>query len=139
MKKKDEHYRNYKKHGYRDEDKVTLEDLRNECKESINAAKKAYLKKLANTLNDSNTTPKCYWKIIYRVMNKSRAPKIPPILDKGTFIISCQEKAKLFNEFFSKQCTLIINDSTLPDFHYNTDARIDSIAIDKEDIFFESE
>ena len=96
--------------------------------------KKAYLEKLANTLNDSNTTPKSYWKILYRVMNKSRAPKIPPILDKDTFIISCKEKAKLFNEFFSKQCTLIINDSTLPDFQYNTDSRIDSIAIKKDDI-----
>ena len=134
LKKKDKHYRNYKKHGYREEDKVTLEALRTECKESIDAAKKAYLEKLANTLNDSNTTPKSYWKILYRVMNKSRAPKIPPILDKDTFIISCKEKAKIFNEFFAKQCTLIINDSSLPDFHYNTGARIDSIVIKKEDI-----
>ena len=67
-------------------------------------------------------------------MNKSRAPKFPPILDKGTFIISCKAKAKIFNEFFSKQCTLIIDDSTLPDFQYNTDARIDSIVIKKKDI-----
>ena len=67
-------------------------------------------------------------------MNKSRAPKIPPILDKDTLIISCKVKAKIFNEFFSKQCTLIINDSTLPDFQYNTDARINSIVIKKEDI-----
>ena len=38
------------------------------------------------------------------------------------------------NEFFSKQCTLIINDSILPDFQYVTDARIDSIIIKKEDV-----
>ena len=67
-------------------------------------------------------------------MNKSRAPKIPPILDKDAFIISCKDKAKLFNDFFSKQCTLIINDSILPDFQYVTDARIDSVDIKKEDI-----
>ena len=134
LKKKDKHYRNYKKHGYREEDKVTLEALRNECKVSIEAAKKSYLEKLANSLNDSDTTPKNYWKIIYRVMNKTRAPKIPPILDKGTFIIDCREKAKLFNEFFSKQCTLIINDSVLPNFQYVTEARINSIIIKKEDI-----
>ena len=113
---------------------MTLEALRNECKESIETAKKIYLEKLANSLNDSDTTPKNYWKIIYRVMNKTRAPKIPPILDKGTFIIDCREKAKLFNEFFSKQCTLIVNDSVLPDFEYITEARINSVVIKKEDI-----
>ena len=134
LKKKDKHYRNYKKHGYREEDKTTLEVLRTECKESIEAAKKAYLEKLANSLNDPTTTPKNYWKIIYRVMNKTRAPKIPPILDKGTFIISCKEKAKLFNDFFSKQCTLIINDSILPGFQYVTEARIDSIEIRQDNI-----
>ena len=100
LKKKDRHYRNYKKYGYREDDKVTLETLRNECKAAIEAAKTSYLEKLANSLNESETTPKNYWKIIYRVMNKTRAPKIPPILDNGTFIISCREKAKLFNGFF---------------------------------------
>ena len=65
-------------------------------------------------------------------MNKSRAPKIPPILDGGTFIINCKDKAKLFNEFFSKQCTLIINDSIIPDLEYITEARIDSISIKKD-------
>ena len=37
---------------------------------------------------------------------------------------------------FFKQCTLIINDSTLPDFEYITEARIDSIVIKSEDILF---
>ena len=67
-------------------------------------------------------------------MNKTRAPKIPPLLDKGTFIINCKEKTRLFNEFFSKQCSLIVNDSILPNFHHITEARIDSVAIKKEDI-----
>ena len=134
LKKKDKHYRNYKKHGYREEDKATLEALRTECKESIETAKKLYLKKLADSLNDATTTPKSYWKIIYRIMNKTRAPKIPPLLDGGTFIINCKDKAKLFNDFFSKQCTLIINESILPDFHYITEARINSIEITRESI-----
>ena len=67
-------------------------------------------------------------------MNKTRAPKIPPILDGGLFIINCREKAKLANEFFSKQCTLIINESIIPDFQYITDKRINSVSIKKEDI-----
>ena len=67
-------------------------------------------------------------------MNKTRAPKIPPILNNGTFIINCKEKAKLFNDFFANQCTLIINDSILPDFQYITEARIDSFEIRKDSI-----
>ena len=115
-------------------DKATLEALRIECKDSIEAAKGTYLEKLAGSLNDPDTTPKNYWKIIYRVMNKTRAPKIPPILDSGTFVINCKDKAKLFNDFFSKQCTLIINDSILPDFQFITEARIDTVVIKREDI-----
>ena len=77
VEKKDKHYGNYKNHGYRDRDKATLGAVCTEYKESIEAAKKLYHEIQANSLNNSNTTPISYWKIIYRVMNKSRAPKIP--------------------------------------------------------------
>ena len=66
-------------------------------------------------------------------MNKSRAPKIPPILD-GKFILKCAEKAKLFNDFFSDQCKLIVNTSTIPDFYFLTDARINSVNFSDTDV-----
>ena len=62
-------------------------------------------------------------------MNKCRAPKIPPILKEGTFILNCIDKAKFFNEYFSNQCKIIVNNSYLPVFDYITDKRIDSIPI----------
>ena len=62
-------------------------------------------------------------------MNKCRAPKIPPILKEGNFILNCIDKAKLFNEYFSNQCKLIVNNSSLPVFDYITDKRINSIPI----------
>ena len=107
LRKKDRLYRNYKRHGLRDEDKNRLDNFRKECQEAIESAKLTYLKNLGNKLNEPDTTPKNYWKIIHRVINKSRAPKIPPILSNGKFILSCADKAKLFNEFFSNHCTLI--------------------------------
>ena len=67
-------------------------------------------------------------------MNKSRAPKIPPILHNGFFILNCSEKAKLFNDFFAKQCTLLLNDSILPEFKYITEKRIENISITDNDI-----
>ena len=62
-------------------------------------------------------------------MNKSRAPKIPPILCNGKFVLGCAE-----NDFFSIQCKLIVNTSVLPDFDYITEARISNVAVSDTDI-----
>ena len=108
---------------------MRLESFRIDCKEAIESAKLLYLNNLGNRLNSSDTTPNNYWKIIHKVMNKSRAPKIPPIFNTGVFILNCQEKDKIFNDHFCKQCTLILKDSILPEFSYITDKRISSISI----------
>ena len=44
------------------------------------------------------------------------------------------EKAKIFNDFFAKQCTLIVNNSILPEFKFLTDKRIDNVLINENDI-----
>ena len=62
-------------------------------------------------------------------MNKSRAPRIPPLLVGNSLIVNLTEKAKTFNSFFSNQCTLILNDSILPPFHFVTDKRISDVTI----------
>jgi len=93
-----------------------------------------YLTNLGNKLNDPNTSCKSYWKIINRVMNKCRAPRIPPILFNNLFVLDCKEKAKLFNDFFSNQCKLISNSSTLPNFYYHTDKRVDAVIIQNDEI-----
>ena len=93
-----------------------------------------YLTNLGNKLNDSSTSCKSYWKIINRVMNKCRVPRIPPILVNNLFVLDCKEKAKLFNDLFSDQCKLISNSSTLPNFYYHTDKRLDAIIIQNEEI-----
>ena len=66
-------------------------------------------------------------------MNKCRAPKIPPLLI-NVFILDCKEKAKHFNDFFSKQCKPIINNSTLPHLSFLTDKRFDHITIQSDKI-----
>ena len=67
-------------------------------------------------------------------MNKCRAPKIPPILDGNKLILDLSEKAKMFNEFFSLQCTLNLTNSILPPISYLTDKRINSVPIRYDDI-----
>ena len=90
--------------------------------------------KLGKKVNDPSTSQKSYWKIINRVMNKCRASKIPPVLVNNVFIMNCRGKAKLFNDFFSKQCTPIFNSSVLSTINFLTDKRIDDISIQSDEI-----
>ena len=134
LKRKNRLFKNYKKHGYNHDDKLRLDSFRNDCQEAIEKAKSEYLNKLGNKLNDPDILSKSYWKIINRVMNKSRAPKIPPLLVNNELILNCKHKAKLFNDFFTNQCKLIVNNSILPGFSYHTDKRLDNVTILNEDI-----
>ena len=43
-------------------------------------------------------------------------PVIPPMFYNNNFIFDFKEKSELFNEYFSKQCLLIQNKSTIPSF-----------------------
>ena len=84
-KKKNRLCYNYKRHGYKEEDKLRSETFRTECKEAVGSAKLSYLAHLGSKLNEPDTTSKHYWKIIHRVMNKCRTPKIPHTLN---FVLS---------------------------------------------------
>ena len=53
-------------------------------------AKSDNITKLGDKLNDSATTSKSYWKIVNRVMNKSRLPVIPPLIVNNKLILNCE-------------------------------------------------
>ena len=80
--------------------KVRLDNIRNECQEAVENAKLTYLANMGKKLNNPNTSQKSYWKIINKVMNKCKAPKIPPLLVNNTFVLNYREKAKLLTDFF---------------------------------------
>ena len=134
LKKKNWFYTSYKKNGYKVDDKVTLDAFRCECKEAVDLAKKNYISNLGHKLNDPLTPSKSYWKIINRVMNRARFPVIPPILIDNILVLNCIEKCKHFASFFSNQCKLNRNDSTLPPLDFLTDHRLDSVLINEATI-----
>ena len=109
--------------GYKEEDKVRLHVFRIECQKAVETAKLSYLTNMGNKLGNPGSSQKSFWKIINWVMNKCRAPKIPPLLINIQFILDCREKAKHFNEFFSQQCKPIVNSSVLPNITFLTDKR----------------
>ena len=80
LNRKNRLFKHYKKHGYKEEDKVRLLAFRIECQKAVETAKLSYLTNMENTLDNPGTSQKAYWKIINRVMNKCRVPKIPPLL-----------------------------------------------------------
>ena len=124
-------FKNYKKHRYKDEDKVRIDAFRTECQNVVETAKLTYLKNLGHKVNDLSTSQKAYWKIINIVMNKCRAPKITPLLVNNMFILNCREKAKLFNDNFSKQCRPITTSSVLLPLNPLTDKKNDHIQSDE--------
>ena len=109
-------FKNFKKHGYKTDDKYRLDSYREECKKAIYNSREMYLKQVGINLPDPKNSKKAYWKIMNRVMNKCKAPKISPILSLNKFIINCKAKANAFANFFSFQCKPLINDSVLPNF-----------------------
>ena len=100
LNRKNRLYKSYKRHGYKDEDKIRLDAFRSECQQEVENAKSSYLTNLGNKVNDPNTSQKLYWKIINKVMNKCRAPIIPPLFVNNLFVMISGDKARYFNDFF---------------------------------------
>ena len=134
LNRKNRLYKSYKRHGYKDEDKVRLDAFRSECQQEVENAKSSYLTNLGNKVNDPNTSQKIFWKIINKVMNKCRAPIIPTLFVNNLFVMISGDKARYFSDFFSKQCKTIINNSVLPALTFFTNNRIDDVTIVNEEI-----
>ena len=132
--KKNRLYKNFKRHGYKTDDKDRLDAFRTECHKAVEMAKLSYMTNLGNIFDNPNTPQKSYWKLINRVMSISRAPKIPPLIVNNLFVLNCKEKAFYFNEFFSEQCKTIVNSSVLPVLNFHTEKRIDHIALENDEI-----
>ena len=78
---------------------------------------------------------KSYWRILNKVMNKCKIPKIPLLLVNNKFILNCREKATLlFTQFFSQQYSLVRNNSILPNFLDFTNGRLSNIRLTAGDI-----
>ena len=127
-------FKRYKNNGYKNEDKFVVDRLRNECQEAIVNAKKKYLTDLGAKLADPTTGQKSYWKIMNKFLNRCKIPRIPPLFVQGKFITNCKEKASIFNNFFSSQCTPIINNSELPELRFLTNSRISTFEIKLDEI-----
>ena len=83
---------------------------------SIEEFNQKYYSRLSNKLLDSKTSPKSYRSILKTFLNNKRIPCIPPLLHNGKFIMDFKEKAELFNDFFTMQCSLVNKTVNFPRF-----------------------
>ena len=78
--------------GFKADDKVIVDRIREECFQAIKTSKENYLKSLGDKLIDKTTGPKTYWGIINSLLNKCKIPRIPSLLVADEIIIDCKER-----------------------------------------------
>ena len=107
--------------------------ISNSLTETIGSSKEKFYYKLSTKLANPYTSSKTNWSILKTFVNGKKVPIIPPLLITDKFVTNFLEKANLFNEFFSKQCQLLQNNSTLPKSNtYQTENRLNDITFDNE-------
>ena len=112
-----------------------MNELTLELSSIISQRKDKYYLQLAKKLNDPQTNAKTYWTILKTFFNSRKIPIIPPLLIEGKLVSDFKEKANMFNEFFSRQCTPLNNGSKCPSQHYFiTNEKLSSIVFDDQDI-----
>ena len=134
LKKQNKLYHTFRKNSYLAVDKQKLEEYRAETAALIQKSKENYLIRQGIKLTDQSTGQKTYWKILNQFLNKTKIPRIPPLFFNGNFIVCCQEKAKIFNEYFAKQCTPFVTPSVLPVLRYHTTERLSHFDISIDEI-----
>ena len=76
-------FKNYKRHGYKLEDKVRIDNIRKECQEAVETAKLTYLANMGKN-----------------VMNKCKAPEIPRCLLITLLFLIIEKKPNVSQFFF---------------------------------------
>ena len=110
--------------------KQLLHSLQQHLSKSIENAKNKYFFRISEKLNNPNTSTKCYWSLIKTLLN------VLPIYDNNRYDTDFKEKCQLLNSYFSEQCTLLKNISTLSNTcSKHTNNILDTIVFSKEDIY----
>ncbi len=107
-------YRKWAKNGRNKEEKNKINRIQNETNILISEAKRTYTENLSKKLCDPNCGQKVFWSSYKRLLNNNKNTNIPPISDNGTLVSDFKKKAGIFNKYFAKQCTPLVNDSVLP-------------------------
>ena len=79
----------------------------------IESSKQRYYKRASQNQSSTSTNSKCYWYLLKRILNDKKIPIFSSLFRNNKFMSNFTETRKLFNENFSKQCSLIENSTTI--------------------------
>jgi hypothetical protein len=90
--------------------------LRNEVVSLIRTAKQNYFQKLAISLKSETLTSKDWWKLLKNFISPADKQTIPPLFNPVTYkvVFDSFSKAKILNEFFSAQASIINQNTEFP-------------------------
>ena len=127
-------YRKWAKKGRNENDRENVRKSQNDTNKLIKDAKQSYYDKLGEKLSDPQIGAKHFWNAFHRISNRTKKTNIPPIILNDKYISNFRDKANIFNDYFSDQCNILDNDSTLPDIEYKTTASTNHVNISVEKI-----
>ena len=79
----------------------------------VEGAKLEYFTNIGRKLSDPSTGTKKYLSLINEILNQSKIPEIPPLLEGDVFLTSFASKAQIFNDNFILQCTALNSGSKI--------------------------
>ena len=127
-------YNKYVKRGWKPDDWEYVRKVRNETSFKVTKAKDEYFSNLGKKLSAPTNGIKSYWATLNKIINKKKFSNIPPLLENGVFVTNFQTKANIFNDYFVEQCSLINNDSVLPNFVSRCHSLLSNVKIAGEKI-----
>ena len=83
-------------------------------------------------LSDPTSGIKSYWATLNKIINQKRFSNVSPLLENGVSVTNFQTKANIFNDHFVEQCSVIINDSVLPNLVSRCDSLLSNVEITGE-------
>ena len=134
IKRKHRVYNKYVRRGRKPDDWEYVRTVRNQTSSKITQAKDEYFSSLGKKLSDPTHGIKSYWTTLNKIINKKKFSNIPPLLENGVFVTNFQTKASIFNNHFVEQCSLISNDSVLPNPGSRCNSSLSSVEITGEKV-----
>ena len=112
-----------------------LNAITTDISNAVSSSKFRYHDRLAKRLNGPKVASKTYWSILKTFVNGYKGPLIPPLSVGNRYIADFLAKANLFNDLFSKQCSALVNNSSLPtNLTFETENRLSTFDFSSGDI-----
>ena len=107
-------YNDYRKNSNNIQLRNNLRSLQQRLRDLIEDSKQKYFLRLSQKLTNIEKSTKAYWALLKIFPKNRKIPAIQPLFHNKKSTTDFKEKAELFNSFFAKQCSLIKNESKLP-------------------------